>query len=107
MYGAEASVKAIVNTYDDALSHLRKNKSSRCIFSKSYNQPRREQRQMFIEAARNLQMMVVPEGGSTFFWNMSMILDGHTGVEHNFPIAPLYKDALTLFQKATQEIRRH
>ena len=100
LYGAEASVKAIVNTYDDALSHLRRLKAVGAFSVKSYNQPRREQRQMFIEAARNLQMMVVPEGGSTFFWNMSMILDGHTGVEHNFPIAPLYKDALTLFSKS-------
>jgi hypothetical protein len=30
---------------------------------KSYNQPRRDQRQMVIAAARELGMMVVPEGG--------------------------------------------
>jgi hypothetical protein len=67
---------------------------------KSYNQPRRDQRQQVIEAGRELQMMVVPEGGSTFFWNMSMILDGHTGIEHCLPVSPLYKDVITLFSKS-------
>jgi hypothetical protein len=31
---------------------------------------------------------------------MTMILDGHTGVEHALPIAPLYKDALTVFARS-------
>jgi hypothetical protein len=44
--------------------------------------------------------MVVPEGGSTFFWNMTMILDGHTGIEHSLPVSPLYNDVLTLFSKS-------
>src|SRR4029078_10919620 len=39
-------------------------------------------------------------GGSTYAYNMSMILDGHTGIEHAVPIAPLYKDAVTLFAKS-------
>ena len=45
-------------------------------------------------------MMVVPEGGSTYFYNMTHILDGHTGIEHAVPVAPLYKDAVTLFAKS-------
>ena len=96
LYGAEGSYKAIVNTYDDALSHLRRLRALGAFTVKSYNQPRRDQRQMIIEAGRSLGMMVVPEGGSTFFWNLSMILDGHTGIEHNIPISPLYKDVVTL-----------
>ncbi|MBS4028212.1 MAG: PD40 domain-containing protein, partial [Ignavibacteriales bacterium] len=100
LYGAEASVKAIVNNFDDAMSHLRRMKANGAFSVKSYNQPRRDQRQQIIEAARNLQMMVVPEGGSTFFWNMSMILDGHTGIEHSIPVSPLYKDAITLLAKS-------
>ncbi|MDX5512402.1 MAG: amidohydrolase family protein, partial [Hymenobacteraceae bacterium] len=65
---------------------------------KSYNQPRREQRQQVIQAARELGMSVYPEGGSTFFHNMTMILDGHTGVEHNIPVAPLYNDVVQLWK---------
>jgi hypothetical protein len=64
---------------------------------KSYNQPRRDARQQIIEAARQLEMEVVPEGGSTFFFNMTHVLDGHTTVEHNLPVAPLYQDALKVF----------
>jgi hypothetical protein len=41
---------------------------------------------------------VVPEGGSTFNHNMTMIVDGHTGIEHNVPVAPLYHDVLELWR---------
>jgi len=82
------------------MSNLRRLKAVGAFSVKSYNQPRRDQRQQVIEAARNLNMMVVPEGGSTFFWNMSMILDGHTGIEHSIPVSPLYKDAITLLAKS-------
>src|SRR5690606_19595440 len=86
--------------YEDALSHLRRLKAVGAFSVKSYNQPRRDQRQMFVEAARELEMMVVPEGGSTYPWNITQVLDGHTGVEHNIPVAPLYRDALTLISSS-------
>jgi len=97
LYGAEGSFKAVVGDPEDARSHLRRIKAAGGFSVKSYNQPRRDARQQFIAAARELEMMVVPEGGSTFFFNMTHILDGHTGVEHNIPVAPLYNDVLTLF----------
>jgi imidazolonepropionase-like amidohydrolase len=100
LYGAEGSFKAIVNNLDDAMAHLRRLKAVGAFSVKSYNQPRRDQRQQIIEAARRLEMMVVPEGGSTFFWNMTMVLDGHTGIEHNIPIAPLYNDVVQLVSKS-------
>ncbi|MCI0706587.1 MAG: amidohydrolase family protein [Ignavibacteriae bacterium] len=100
LYGAEGSFKAVVNNFDDAMSHLRRLKAVGAFSVKSYNQPRRDQRQQIIEAARELKMMVVPEGGSTFFWNLSMVLDGHTGIEHNIPIAPLYNDVVQLISKS-------
>ncbi len=100
LYGAEGSFKAVINSFDDAMSNLRRLKAVGAFSVKSYNQPRRDQRQQIIEAARNLHMMVVPEGGSTFFWNMGMILDGHTGIEHSIPVSPLYKDATTLLAKS-------
>jgi len=64
---------------------------------KSYNQPRREQRQQVITAADSLGVMVYPEGGSFFYHNMSMILDGHSGIEHNIPVAPVYDDVVQLW----------
>ncbi|MCB9501059.1 MAG: PD40 domain-containing protein [Deferribacteres bacterium] len=97
LYGADGDFKAVVNSLEDARSHLRRMKAVGAFSVKSYNQPRREQRQQIIQAARELEMEVVPEGGSTFFHNMSMILDGHTTIEHNIPISPVYKDILSLW----------
>jgi Tol biopolymer transport system component/imidazolonepropionase-like amidohydrolase len=96
LYGAEGGIKAITTSYDDALSHLRRMQAVGAFSVKSYNQPRRDARQQIIEAARELKMMVVPEGGSNYAYNMTHILDGHTGLEHNIPVAPLYDDALSL-----------
>ena len=100
LYGAENPEKAVINSYDDARSNLERLKAVGAFSVKSYNQPRRDQRQRIIKAARDTAMMVVPEGGSTYFTNMTQILDGHTGIEHAIPIAPLYKDALMLFARS-------
>ncbi len=97
LYGAEGDFKADINSLEDARSALRRTKAFGATSVKSYNQPRREQRQQVMQAARELGMNVVPEGGSTFFHNMNMIMDGHTGIEHNIPVAPVYKDIFTLW----------
>lgn len=98
LYGADGDFKATVNSLDDARSHLRRMQALGAFSVKSYNQPRREQRQQINTAARELGMLVVEEGGSTFFHNLTMILDGVTGVEHNLPIAPLYRDVIELWR---------
>ncbi len=100
LYGADGNSKTVINSIDDARSVLRRTKAFGAFSVKSYNQPRREQRQMIIQAARELKMEVVPEGGSTFYHNTSMILDGHTTIEHNMPVAPLYKDILQLWKNS-------
>jgi hypothetical protein len=64
---------------------------------KSYNQPRRSQRQQVVAAARELGMMVVPEGGSLFQHNMTMVVDGHTGIEHATPVGRGYRDVVQLW----------
>jgi imidazolonepropionase-like amidohydrolase/Tol biopolymer transport system component len=97
LYGADGDFKAVVNNVDDARSAIRRTKAFGAFSVKSYNQPRREQRQQIIKAAHEYQIEVVPEGGSTFFHNMSMILDGHTGIEHNIPIATLHDDVVQLW----------
>ena len=100
LYGADGDFKATINSLDDARSALRRTQAYGAFSVKSYNQPRREQRQQIIQAARELGMMVVPEGGSTFNHNMTQILDGHTTIEHNLPIAPLYDDVQQLWSHA-------
>ncbi|MDZ4774817.1 MAG: amidohydrolase family protein [Planctomycetota bacterium] len=97
LYGAAGSFKAEIDSLDDALSHLRRLKAIGAFSVKSYNQPRREQRQMVIEAARQLEMMVVPEGGSLLEHNLTMVIDGHTGVEHSLPVERVYADVTQLW----------
>ena len=99
LYGADGDFKAVVNSLDDARSHLRRMKANGAFSVKSYNQPRRDQRQQINAAARELGMLVVEEGGSTFHHNMTMILDGATGIEHNVPVAPLYKDVVQMWSQ--------
>lgn len=101
LYGADGAFKATINSYEDALFALKRTKAFGAFSVKSYNQPRREQRQQVMKAAKALEMMVVPEGGSFFFHNMSMILDGHTGIEHNIPVVPLYKDVRELWSNSS------
>ena len=100
LYGAETPFKAVIDTYEDALFHVRRLKAAGAISVKSYNQQRRDARQMIIKAAREEQMMVVPEGGSLFYQNATHVLDGHTTVEHNIPVPVLYKDVLTVYGKS-------
>jgi len=97
LYGAQAPFKAEINGLDDAKSHLRRLKAIGAFSVKSYNQPRREQRQQVLAAARELGMMVVPEGGSLFHHNMTMVVDGHTGVEHALPVGYAYADVMQLW----------
>ncbi|HEY6162378.1 MAG TPA: amidohydrolase family protein [Bacteroidia bacterium] len=97
LYGADGDFKAVINSLDDAMSAIRRTKAFGAFSVKSYNQPRREQRQQVITGARNLGIMVVPEGGSTTWYNLTHVLDGHTGVEHNLPYAPLFNDVVQLW----------
>ncbi len=99
LYGAEGDFKAPINSLDDARSTLRRTKAWGAFSVKSYNQPRRDQRQQVIAAARELSMEVMPEGGSFFYHNLSQVVDGHTGVEHNLPVAVIYDDVLKLWGK--------
>lgn len=100
LYGADGDFKAVINSLEDARSSIRRTKAFGAKSVKSYNQPRRDQRQQVLQAARELGINVVPEGGSTFYHNITQVIDGHTGVEHNIPVAPVYKDILEIWGKS-------
>ena len=101
LYGAYgAGYTSHIDSLDDAKFHLERLKKVGAFSVKSYNQPRREQRQQVIQAARELDMMVVPEGGSLLQHNLSMVVDGHTTLEHSLPAAKLYDDVKQLWQQS-------
>jgi Tol biopolymer transport system component/imidazolonepropionase-like amidohydrolase len=97
LYGAESPIKANIKSLDDARSHLKRMKKLGAFSVKSYMQPRREQRQWIIDAARAESILVVPEGGGNLEMNLSMVVDGHTSIEHSLPVTPIYDDVARLF----------
>lgn len=101
IYGAKApSVYARIDSYDDALAHVRRIKAQGGISVKNYNQPRREQRQMVARAAAEEGVLVVAEGGSLFGMDMNLIADGNSTIEHNIPGDVLYEDVLQFFSQS-------
>jgi imidazolonepropionase-like amidohydrolase/Tol biopolymer transport system component len=102
IYGAKAAgVYAEINSYEDALAHVRRLKAQGAYSVKNYNQPRREQRQMVVKAAQAEGMEVVPEGGSLFTQDVTLIQDGNSTVEHNVPLHTFYKDLVQLWGQTT------
>jgi hypothetical protein len=99
LYGAKGDFRADVDSLGDALMHLGRMKAYGAYSVKSYMQPRRDQRQQVLEAARQLHMNVVPEGGALFPHNMTMVIDGHTGLEHALPQARVYDDVVQLWSQ--------
>lgn len=99
LYGARGDFRADVDSLPDARMHLARMKALGAITVKSYNQPRRDQRQQVIQAAREAGLMVHPEGGALYPHNMTMIVDGHTGIEHALPLARLYDDVVQLWRQ--------
>lgn len=100
IYGAKSTYYAPVETLDDALAHVRRLKAQGAVTVKNYNQPRRDQRQMVIEASRREGVMPVAEGGALYHMDMNLIGDGITGVEHNVPTLRLYDDVLQYWRQS-------
>lgn len=98
LYGANMpGYTSHVDSLEDAKFHIERLQKVGAISVKSYNQPRRNQRQQVVQAARELGMMVVPEGGSLLQHNLTMVVDGHTGIEHSIPVANIYDDIKQLW----------
>jgi hypothetical protein len=63
---------------------------------KMYMSGNRQQRQWVIMAAREFELMPTTEGGLEFRYDLTMMLDGYPGQEHNLPVFPLFEDVVTL-----------
>jgi imidazolonepropionase-like amidohydrolase/Tol biopolymer transport system component len=67
---------------------------------KSYEVGDRRQRQFVVEACEKLQVMPTTEGGAEMTLDLTHVIDGYGGNEHQFPIAALYKDVVELVAKS-------
>lgn len=100
IYGAKApGFFANIDSLKDAEEHIARLKAQGAFSVKNYNQPRREQRQQVVTAAREANMAVVAEGGSLFHMDLSMVADGNTGIEHNLPQSELYDDVIQFYSQ--------
>jgi imidazolonepropionase-like amidohydrolase/Tol biopolymer transport system component len=100
VYGARSPGRyALIDSYDDALAHVRRLRLEGAHSIKNYNQPRRNQRQQVAAAARAENILVVPEGGSLFQMDITLIQDGNSTVEHNIPQNRFYEDVLSLYSQ--------
>ena len=102
LYGASSpNYTSRVDNLDDAKFHIERLQKAGAFSVKSYNQPRRDQRQQLVQAARELKMMVVPEGGSLLQHNLTMLVDGHTTLEHSISTAKIYDDIKQLWSQSS------
>jgi imidazolonepropionase-like amidohydrolase/Tol biopolymer transport system component len=100
VYGARSPGRyALIDSYEDALGHVRRLRAEGAHSIKNYNQPRRNQRQQVAAAARAEGLLVVPEGGSLFSMDITLIQDGNSTVEHNIPQRRLYDDVVSLYRQ--------
>lgn len=100
IYGAKApGFYASIESYDDAAEHVDRLASQGALAVKNYNQPRRDQRQQVVEAAREAGILVVAEGGSQYHMDMALVQDGNTSVEHNLPTLAIYDDVIQMYSQ--------
>ncbi|KAA9130905.1 amidohydrolase family protein [Marinihelvus fidelis] len=100
LYGAKGiGYHVDVESLEDAQFHVSRLKQAGAVSVKSYQLPRRDSRQMIVEAGDELGVMVVPEGGMKFQHNMTEIVDGHTTIEHSMTLKHIYDDVLQLWSQ--------
>ena len=67
---------------------------------KQYMVGDRKVRQWVVQATQELKLTPTLEGGLDYKKNLTEAMDGYAGLEHSFPIAPLYKDNLRLLAES-------
>jgi Tol biopolymer transport system component/imidazolonepropionase-like amidohydrolase len=82
----------------DVISRYKHFYGSRMV--KSYMVGNRRQRQYVVEAAKRLEMMPTTEGAADMVLDMTHVIDGFSGAEHQFPIHPLYDDVIQLVARS-------
>ena len=89
-----------ISSLEDAENLVKRYKAHGADSLKEYMQPRRVVRQWLAMAAAKEGVNITAEGGGDFKTDLSMALDGYTGVEHSLPVVPIYKDVIELEAQA-------
>ncbi len=67
---------------------------------KAYLAGNRQQRQWIVAAARELGLMPTTEGALDMKLDLTHVMDGFSGNEHNFPVLDLYEDTVQLIAQS-------
>ena len=67
---------------------------------KSYVVGDRRQRQFVVEACEKLHVIPTTEGAADMPLDLTHVIDGYGGNEHQFPVSPLYSDVVKLIAKS-------
>lgn len=78
----------------DVISRYKNYYGTRMV--KSYMVGNRRQRELVTEASNRLQMMPTTEGAADMVLDLTHVIDGFSGNEHQFPVFPLYNDVIQL-----------
>lgn len=90
-----------LQSVDDAADVLRRYKNYYGTdMVKSYLVGNRRQREFMVEAANNLHIMPTTEGAADLTLDLTHVIDGFSGNEHQLPVVPLFKDVTTFFAKS-------
>jgi hypothetical protein len=89
-----------IKSYDDALRVVRRYKGQGVNSIKQYLQPRRIQRQWVLQAALAEGINATNEGAGDLKADVTMAIDGYTGLEHSIGQVPLYRDVVTVLANA-------
>ena len=89
-----------ISSLEDAENLVKRYKLHGADSLKEYMQPRRVVRQWLAMAAAKEGLNLTAEGGGDLKTDLTMALDGYTGVEHSLPVVSIYKDVIELEAQA-------
>src|SRR5262249_17845200 len=99
LYSTATAYGALVDSYEAADREVRRRASWGAISIKDFLVSTRRARQWIAEAARRHHVLLTGEGGSLEH-DLSMVMDGHSGWEHDLTHTPIYDDVTTFMGKA-------
>ncbi len=99
LYSTTTTYGTAIDSPETADREVRRRVSWGAISLKDFLVSTRAQRQWIAEAARRHDVFLTGEGGSLEH-DLSMIMDGHSGWEHDLTYTPIYEDAAKFFGQA-------
>ena len=99
LYSAATAYGDAIDSLATAEREVRRRAAWGAVSLKDFLVSTRRQRQWIAEAARRQGMFLTGEGGSLEH-DLSMVMDGHSGWEHDLTYTPVYADVAKFFGQA-------